>query len=72
VAIERFLSRRYGKRTGDTPPPELVRFYGAFTALVRARIAISHLAEPGSRPPEEWVKRAFAYLAIAAEQARIL
>ena len=70
--IERFLLRRYRARTGDRPPAELVRFYGAFNALVRARLAIHHLAEPGARAPEEWIKRAAAYLMIAADEARFL
>jgi aminoglycoside phosphotransferase family enzyme len=72
VAIERFLFRRYCARTGDRPPLELVCFYGALNALVRARLAIRHLAEPGARAPEEWIERTLAYLAIAAEYARFL
>jgi aminoglycoside phosphotransferase family enzyme len=72
AAIERSLFRRYRERTGDQPPLELIRFYGALHALVRARIAVNHLAEPGARPRAEWMERALTYLAIAARQARIL
>jgi aminoglycoside phosphotransferase family enzyme len=71
-AIERHLLRRYRARTGDTAPRELVRFYAALNALIRARIAICHLAEPGSRTPQEWTARAAAYLAIAAKESRLI
>ena len=66
------LMRRYRERTGDAPPKELVRFYTALNAIVRARIAIQHLREPGARSREEWVKRAATYLAIAAKECRFL
>jgi uncharacterized protein len=71
-AIEGHLLRRYRERTGDMPPPELVRFYKALNALVRARIAIRHLDEPGTRTPDEWIARAAVYLAIAAKESRLL
>ncbi len=70
--FERQLLRRYRERTGDTPPPLLLRFYAALNAIVRARIAVEHLAEPGARKPEEWVNRAVAYLAMAAKESRRL
>jgi aminoglycoside phosphotransferase family enzyme len=66
------LLRRYRERTRDAPPRELVRFYKALNALVRARIAIRHLSEPGARTPDQWVARAAAYLAIAAREGRML
>ena len=69
-AIERHLLRRYRARTGDTAPCELVRFYAALNALIRARIAICHLAEPGNRTPREWTARSATYLAIAAKASR--
>lgn len=70
--IERHLLRRYRTRTGDTAPRELVRFYAALNALIRARIAICHLGEPGTRTPQQWTARAAAYLAIAANESRLL
>jgi uncharacterized protein len=70
--IERHLLRRYRERTGDAPPRELVRFYEAFNALIRARIASRHLADPGTRTAPEWTARAAAYLAIAAKASRLL
>jgi uncharacterized protein len=69
-AIERHLLRRYRARTGDTAPRELVGFYAALNALIRARIAICHLAEPGTRAPREWTARSATYLAIATKASR--
>jgi len=71
-AIEGRLLRRYRAHTGDTAPRELVRFYAALNALIRARIAICHLAAPGSRTPREWTARAATYLAIAAKESRLI
>jgi hypothetical protein len=50
----------------------LVQFYTALNAVIRARIAIQHLAEPGARPCGEWIGRASGYLAIAVRECRIL
>ena len=46
-------------------PTELIDFYGAFRACVRAKIAIWHLADcaPGER--EHWRQRARDYLGLA-------
>jgi aminoglycoside phosphotransferase family enzyme len=66
------LLRRYRERTGDRPPPELVHLYGALNAVIRARIAIEHLADPGSRTREELIGRADGYIAIAAAEIRFL
>ena len=70
--VEKPLLRRYRQRTGDDPPRELFHFYAALNALIRARIAIQHLSEPGARAPAEWVNRAAEYLNIAAEECRPL
>lgn len=64
------LFRHYRRRTGDQPAPALIDFYTAFRALVRARIAIRHLAEQPMRDPTKWPKRADAYLALAAQALR--
>jgi hypothetical protein len=53
-------------------PRELLRFYAALNALVRARIAICRLVEPGTRTPQEWTPRSAACLAIAAKESRLL
>lgn len=62
----------YRQRSGDAPSRDLVRFYTAFNAMIRARIAAQHLSDPGARPRQEWIDRAVAYLAIAAKACRVL
>jgi len=59
------LIRRYRERTGDRPPSKLLAFYRALNAVIRARLSVEHIAEPGNRPPEAWVERAVAYLEMA-------
>ena len=49
--VEMQLLRQYEQRTGDNPPRALFHFYAALNALIRARIAIQHLSEPGTRSP---------------------
>lgn len=66
------LLRRYRQRGGGKLPRELIAFYTAFNALTRARLAIEHVAEPGARTREQWIDRATAYLAAAAQECRVL
>jgi uncharacterized protein len=70
--VESQLLRHYRQRTGDNPSRDLLHFYSALNALIRARIAIRHLSEPGTRAPAEWVNRAAEYLNIAARECRRL
>jgi aminoglycoside phosphotransferase family enzyme len=70
--ITRRLLRRYRSRTRDKAPPEILRFYTGFNALVRARIAVQHLSEPGTRTSKEWANRAVAYLEIGDRESRLL
>jgi uncharacterized protein len=71
-SIGRVLFRHYCRRTGDCPPPVLIAFYKAISALIRARIAILHLQETPVRDPAKWPKRAAGYLAIARHECRHL
>ena len=71
-SLEGLLLQRYHERTGDAPPPELMRFYKALNALIRARIAIQRLGELGNRTPTEWITRSASYLAIAGKEAGYL
>ena len=64
------LLRRYGERTGDWPAAELVRFYRALNAVIRARVAIEHLADLGGRTRGELLGRADAYTATAVAEIR--
>jgi uncharacterized protein len=70
--VEMRLLREYQQRTGDNPSRDLLHFYAALNALIRARIAIQHLSEPGGRSPAEWVTRAAEYLKIASGECRSL
>jgi uncharacterized protein len=66
------LFRRYCLRTRDSPPPELIAFYKAIAAFVRARLAILHLQESPVRHPAKWPQRAAEYLAIATRETQRL
>ena len=59
---------QYQTESGDRCPPELIDFYRAFRACVRAKIAIWHLADctPGER--EHWRQRARDYLELGGRQ----
>jgi aminoglycoside phosphotransferase family enzyme len=50
----------------------LFRFYRAYHAIVRARLAITHLLEPRPRTPEKWRPQALSYLKLAgSDTARL-
>lgn len=68
--IARRLIPRYRMRTGDRPRKELLAFYRALNAVIRARLSIEHIAEPGKRPREAWIDRAIAYLQTATTASR--
>jgi aminoglycoside phosphotransferase family enzyme len=70
--IGRALFAGYGESTGDRPPQALVAFYKSVRAVVRQRIAIRHMAEPGRLTAAEWLGRADAYLALAERHAATL
>jgi len=55
----------YGEASGDVPPPDLVAFYKGYRALLRAKIAISHLDELEPRDSEKWRMRTRSYLDLA-------
>jgi uncharacterized protein len=47
------------------PPARLLDFYRSARALLRARLALSHLTEPNPRDPKKWEPRARQYAEIA-------
>jgi aminoglycoside phosphotransferase family enzyme len=59
-------------RLGDRVPQELLRFYGAYRALVRAKIAAWHTRDATPGEIEKWRARARQYLALAANYAQAL
>ncbi len=66
------LFAEYAEYTGDRPGERIVDFYQSHHALVRARLAVGHLAEPGRDDRAKWTARAAEYLALArAHLARV-
>ncbi len=57
-------------RLGDEPPPELITFYKARRAMMRASSAILHPANGSAGDSAYWRGRAETYLALAEQYAR--
>lgn len=64
-----YLRRRMMDRLRDGPADVLFTFYRCHRAMLRARLAIAHLAEAHPRTPEKWPPLAAAYLALAERDA---
>jgi aminoglycoside phosphotransferase family enzyme len=47
---------------GAVPPPQVIRLYAAARALMRARLALAHLADEHPREPGRWPTLADRYL----------
>jgi aminoglycoside phosphotransferase family enzyme len=60
--IEHLLLEVYSDRTADHPPRPLVRFYKAFRAFLRAKIAIWHLRDRDVTDTGKWISRTDRYL----------
>jgi aminoglycoside phosphotransferase family enzyme len=63
--VDAWLFTAYVERSGDAPPRALVEFHKAFNAFNRAKIAVWHLDDPATGPPQQWIARAADYLARA-------
>jgi aminoglycoside phosphotransferase family enzyme len=61
------LLRRLSETLGDQPPQDLLAFHWRYRALLRARLALLHLAEPAPRTPERWRPLAWRYIELAEE-----
>ncbi len=61
----------YREALGDAPPPRLVRFYKAYRATLRARLAVWHIDDCGAERAR-WIERARTYLALAASHCAAL
>lgn len=59
----------YRRITGDYPPPQLVCFYKAYRACVRARLAIWHLRDSAENTWPRWRRVAEEYLRLAESYA---
>ncbi len=64
--IGRRLAMRLAAGLDDPDGPALLPFYRAWRALLRARLALAHLADPSPRRPERWAPLARRFVAIAA------
>jgi aminoglycoside phosphotransferase family enzyme len=63
VGVELF--ERYGETAGDCPPDELLHFYAAYRACLRARLAILHTKELAPAAWPRWQALAADYLRLA-------
>jgi aminoglycoside phosphotransferase family enzyme len=66
------LFRVYFDHSGDRASVELIRFYRCGRALLRARLAITHIEEPNVRDPGKWRRQALGYLDLAFADAAAL
>ena len=55
----------FGFLCSDDAPEELMAFYMAARALLRARLALGHLHDGVSREPKRWLDQADQYLDLA-------
>jgi aminoglycoside phosphotransferase family enzyme len=55
----------YCRTAQDSPPDGLIRFYKAYRACLRAKLAIWHMKEPGRLEAADWFARARTYLHLA-------
>ncbi|MFA6986042.1 MAG: hypothetical protein WC213_07535 [Arenimonas sp.] len=61
--LDAWIFAAYRELAGDDPPRALIDYYKALNAFRRARIAIWHLEDPDTGPPQQWIIRANDYLA---------
>jgi aminoglycoside phosphotransferase family enzyme len=66
------LFRVYRELTHDVPPASLLRFYMAYRACLRARLAILHTRECVPAARRYWRELASGYLRLAQQYSRVL
>ena len=59
----------YAAESGDRPPPQLIGFYKAHRALLRAKLAVWHLRDQPQSTHARWRQRTLVYLALAERYA---
>jgi aminoglycoside phosphotransferase family enzyme len=64
------LVEAYREAAGDGVARELVHFYGAFRALVRAKLAVWHTHDGPPEARAKWIGRALQYLGLAEAHGR--
>jgi len=65
------LATQLAEALQDWPPPGLLAFYWRYRALLRARLALLHLADEKPRTPEKWRPLAWRYIGLA-EKAHVM
>jgi aminoglycoside phosphotransferase family enzyme len=60
----------YREATGDACPTELIEFYKAFRACLRAKIALWHIVDHEVRDHQRWLRLARTYLDLAERYVR--
>jgi len=66
--LHQVLFDAYRQATGDSPPDVVVRFYKVHRAMLRAKLAVWHLADHDDH--DKWIGQAHAYLSLALAHAR--
>lgn len=61
----------YGEAAGDACPVELIGFYKAFRACLRAKIAVWHIADHQVQDHQRWLGLAQTYLDLAERFLRV-
>jgi aminoglycoside phosphotransferase family enzyme len=68
VWIRPLLSKVLQTELGNLPDAQLIALYGAFRALLRARLCIAHLLESPLRHPKKWRPLAIRYISAADKE----
>jgi aminoglycoside phosphotransferase family enzyme len=66
--IGTMILRDYLEHSGDHAPGELIQFYWAYRACLRARLSLVHIIEHDKRKPEKWLPLARQYLDLACSR----
>ena len=66
------LIEAYGGATGDRAPEELIDFYKAYRACLRAKLSLWHITDPEAPGAARWRDKALRYLCLSEIFARAL
>lgn len=69
--IRPLLLKTVDQLVGRPPDAGLLGFYGAFRAVLRARICVAHLLDQVPMDPERWPREAERYLDVAERECAI-
>ncbi len=66
------LVEAYSEVTGDPAPEELIKFYQAYRACLRAKLSLWHITDPEAPDAARWRDKALRYLCLAEVYAQAL